>query len=46
MLDKFEGDVITREGKAHLKTKEGPKAVVEAITYLQNADPVPPMKWN
>jgi uncharacterized protein YkwD len=46
VLTKFEGDVIRREGKSHLKTKEGPAAVEEAIKFLEKAAPVPPLKWN
>jgi uncharacterized protein YkwD len=48
LLSKFDGDVIRRsEGKTHLKTKEGHKAVEEAIAYLEKADSIPtPLKWN
>ena len=35
MLEQFDGDVLKREGKTNLRTNEGPKAVREAIEYLQ-----------
>lgn len=48
MLGQFDGDVLKREGKTNLRTNEGPKAVKEAIDYLQSkAEKVPvPLKWS
>jgi hypothetical protein len=38
VLTTFDGDVMRREeGKAHIRTKEGKKAVEEAIAYLKTA---------
>jgi hypothetical protein len=48
LLDCFDGDVLKREGKTNLRTNEGPKAVKEAIEYLQTkAEKVEePLKWS
>ena len=46
VLDKFDGDVLKREGKTNLRTNEGIKAVKEAIEYLNKAQPCEPLKWN
>jgi uncharacterized protein YkwD len=48
LLEQFEGDVLKREGKTNLRTNEGPKAVKEAIEYLQSkAEKVTePLRWS
>ena len=48
LLECFEGDVLKREGKTNLRTNEGPKAVKEAIEYLQTkAEKVTePLRWS
>ena len=48
LLECFDGEVLKREGKTNLRTNEGPKAVKEAIEYLQTkAEKVEePLKWS
>jgi uncharacterized protein YkwD len=48
LLECFDGDVLKREGKTNLRTNEGPKAVKEAIEYLQTkAEKVTePLRWS
>jgi uncharacterized protein YkwD len=48
MLECFDGEVLKREGKTNLRTNEGPKAVKEAIEYLQSkAEKIPePLRWS
>lgn len=48
MLDQFDGDVIKREGQTNLRTNEGPRAVKEAIDYLQNKAQkiLEPLRWS
>jgi hypothetical protein len=36
MLSCFEGDILRREGKVNLRTKEGTKAVQEAIDFCKS----------
>jgi hypothetical protein len=38
MLGQFDGDILKRDGKTNLRTNEGPKAVREAIDYLNRAE--------
>ena len=48
LLENFDGEVLKREGKTNLRTNEGPKAVKEAIDYLQTKAEkvVEPLKWS
>ena len=46
LITKFDGEVLKREGKVNLRTKEDPDAVREAIAYLERAQPVGGLKWN
>ena len=36
MLENFDGNLLKREGKVTLRTKDGPDAVKEAIEYCNN----------
>lgn len=46
MLPLFDGDVIRRPGSnVGLRTNEGPAAVREAIRFLRQQQPLPPMTW-
>jgi hypothetical protein len=48
MIPTFEGDVMQKgDNKANMRTKEGVKAVEEAIAFLKKAESIStPMKWN
>lgn len=46
MLTKFDGNLLKRDAKVTLRTKEGESAVKEAIEYLKKQSPVPPLKWS
>jgi uncharacterized protein YkwD len=46
LLPLFDGDVIRRPGSnVGLRTNEGPAAVREAIRFLRQQQPLPPMTW-
>jgi uncharacterized protein YkwD len=46
LLPLFDGDVIRRPGSnVGLRTNEGPTAVREAIRFLRQQQPLPPMTW-
>jgi len=45
MEAKFEGDLLKREGKPNLRTKEGAKAVQEAIKFVEGQSPLPDLVW-
>ncbi len=46
LLPLFDGDVIRRPGSnIGLRTDEGPTAVREAINFLRQQQPLPPMTW-
>ena len=46
MMNKFDGLLLKVEGKVTLRTKEGAAAVREAIDFLNEQQPVLPLKWN
>ena len=47
MVNNFDGDLYKRGGdRPNLRTKEGVKAVHDAINALQNIQGAPPFKWN
>jgi uncharacterized protein YkwD len=46
MLPRFEGDLLERPGRPHLRTEEGAAAVREAITALRSRHPVGPLRWS
>jgi len=46
MLELFDGNLLKREGKVTLRTKEGMEAVKEAIQFLNNCEPLGPLKWS
>jgi uncharacterized protein YkwD len=47
MLAWFEGDILTRPGsRVGLRTKEGARAVREAIAFLRRQEPRPPLTWS
>jgi hypothetical protein len=48
LLECFDGNVLLGGGKTNLRTKEGPKAVIEAIEYLQTkAEKITdPLRWS
>jgi len=45
MLTKFEGNLLKRDAKVTLRTKEGESAVREAIDFLKKQPPVAPLRW-
>jgi hypothetical protein len=45
-LDNQPGFRMKRHGRSTLMTKEGPKAVKDAIEYLKSRAPVPELKWS
>ncbi len=45
MLAKFEGEVFKRENKPNLRTREGIKAVEEAVKYCKDAQPQAAFTW-
>ena len=36
----------TADGESAIETDEGPDAYLEAIEFLKEQDPVPPLKWS
>lgn len=46
MLENFDGMLLKREGKVTLRTNEGRVAVEEAIKFLENQQPLEPLRWN
>ena len=38
--------LLKRQGKVTLRTKEGAEAVQAAITFLEQQDPVQPLRWS
>lgn len=46
LLRWFDGDVLERPGRPHLRTEEGPAAVQEAIAALRSRRPVGPLRWS
>jgi uncharacterized protein YkwD len=46
MLARFEGTLLERPGRPHLRTEEGAAAVYEAIASLKARRPVPPLRWS
>jgi uncharacterized protein YkwD len=46
MLSRFEGQLLERPGRPHLRTDEGAAAVREAIASLKARRPVPPLRWS
>lgn len=40
MKNNFDGELLKRNGKSTLRTKEGVKAVDEAIEFLRKTNPV------
>ena len=45
MLTRFKGKFITDNDGIRIQTKEGPKAVQEAIDFLKAAKPLLPLGW-
>ncbi len=43
MLPRFDGKVLERPGRPHLRTEEGPDAVREAIAALERRQPMGPL---
>ena len=46
MLGRFEGTLLGRPGRPHLRTQEGAAAVHEAIDALRARRPVAPLRWS
>jgi uncharacterized protein YkwD len=46
MLSRFDGHLLERPGRPHLRTDEGAAAVREAIASLKARRPVPPLRWS
>jgi uncharacterized protein YkwD len=46
MLPRFDGELLERPGRPHLRTEEGAAAVREAIAALQARRPVAPLRWS
>ena len=46
MLPRFDGKLLERPGRPHLRTDEGAPAVREAIAALQARRPVPQLRWS
>lgn len=46
MLPHFDGEVLRRPGAVALRTSEGPSAVREAIAFLRQQAPRPPLEWS
>ncbi len=46
MLPRFDGKVLERPGRPHLRTEEGPAAVREAIAVLEARRPTAPLRWS
>ncbi|CAK82989.1 unnamed protein product (macronuclear) [Paramecium tetraurelia] len=45
-LKLFKGNVLQKPGEIPLQTNEGPKAVNECISFLQNQKPLNPLTWS
>src|ERR1700740_1162100 len=43
LRSRMNGDVLVLPGKTRIRTKEGTAAIDEAIRFLQNAQPLPPL---
>jgi len=46
LLPHFDGTLLERPGRTHLRTDEGAAAVEEAIASLKSRRPVPPLRWS
>lgn len=46
ILPRFEGDLLERPGRPHLRTEEGARAVREAITALRARHPARALRWS
>jgi uncharacterized protein YkwD len=46
LLPRFDGTLLQRPGRPHLRTDEGPAAVREAIAALESRRPVPQLRWS
>ncbi len=46
LLPRFDGKVLERPGRPHLRTDEGPAAVREAIAALKRRQPVKSLRWS
>ncbi len=46
MLPRFEGNLLERPARPHLRTDEGAAAVREAIVSLKAGRPVAPLRWS
>jgi uncharacterized protein YkwD len=46
MLSHFEGQLLERPGRPHLRTEEGAAAVHEAIAWLKARRPMAPLRWS
>jgi uncharacterized protein YkwD len=46
LLSRFDGQLLERPGRPHLRTDEGAAAVREAIASLKARRPVPPLRWS
>jgi uncharacterized protein YkwD len=46
MLPRFEGKVLARPGRPHLRTEEGPAAVRKAIAALRSRRRAPSLRWS
>lgn len=46
MLPRFEGTLLQRPGRVHLRTEEGADAVREAIAALRDRRPALPLRWS
>ena len=46
-LTRFIGSVLkTEDGESAIETDEGPDAYLEAIEFLKEQAPVPPLRWS
>ncbi len=46
LLPRFDGTLLERPGRPHLRTEEGAAAVQEAIAALKARRPAPPLRWS
>ena len=46
MLARFEGQLLERPGRPHLRTEEGAAAVREAVAALKARHPLAPLRWS
>jgi uncharacterized protein YkwD len=46
LLPRFEGRLLERPGRPHLRTEEGAAAVREALAALRAAKPAPALRWS